>query len=184
MNWNIFQMSKYKRFMSEREQFFKDIEVLSIRVESAISMVHELVPNFRASVGPSLFAELETKSLEINIWSDYHQPSTIAALSAPGMINCSRWPGLSLNSVVKPHRISFSPRLADEVERREGTAGRRVVSWDSPPIEGLNGKSRKNVDQWSTHAPMCSSHPGHSSVCGKRAFSVSLPTGQDERKKK
>lgn len=51
MNWNIFQMSKHKRFMSEREQFFKDTEVLSIRVESAISMVHELVPNFRASVG-------------------------------------------------------------------------------------------------------------------------------------
>lgn len=77
MNWNIFQMSKHKRFMSEREQFFKDTEVLSIRVESAISMVHESVPNFRASVGPSLFAELETKSLKLTSGPTIisHQPS-------------------------------------------------------------------------------------------------------------
>lgn len=77
MNWNIFQMSKHKRFMSEREPFFKDTEVLSIRVESAIRMVHELVPNIRASVGPSLFAELETESLELTSGSTIinHQPS-------------------------------------------------------------------------------------------------------------
>lgn len=99
--------------------------------------------NFRASVGPSLFAELETKSLEINIWSDYHQPSTIAALSAPGMINCSRWPGLSLNSVVKPHRISFSPRLADEVERREAQPGDEWSAGILHPSKGWTEKAEK-----------------------------------------